>query len=290
MKVGAILPAYPPASRVGAWLATHEFLAELVRRGHDVTVWRKGFDYDLDGVKVRGQLGQIDLLVSHATGPGAAVKCARDRNVPHVRFVHGPGSDRPDHADMIVVSSEAAMIPGAVVCRPPTWADQHRSVRGESITLVNLSKKKGVMTAWRAAEHLESHAFLGVRGAYGAQQQPRCNNFKVIDTQRDMRAVWSQTRVLLMPSLSETWGMVGVEAMCSGIPVIAHPSPGLHESLGAAGIFVDRTDIDGWVQAIRSLDDPDYYAERSAASLARFDEIDPHEGLNLFAETIEGLV
>jgi len=252
--------------------------------------------YTLDGVTVFGpgdKYDDIDVVISHATGKDFASKLAAERNVPHVRFVHGPGSDKPHGANVIVVSSQAAadrLGGDVVVCRPPTWADAHRSERGDSLTLVNLSRAKGVTTAWKAAEKLPDHQFLGVKGGYGSQHRPRARNFTVLSMQRDMRVVWSQTRVLLMPSLSETWGMVGVEAMCSGIPVIAHPSPGLHESLGAAGIFVDRDDIDGWVQAITSLDDADYYAERSAASLARFDEIDPREGLNLFAETIEGLV
>lgn len=300
MKIAAVVPLYPPASRVGAWLATHEFLAHLVRQGHRVQVRRKlggkHPGYTLDGVEVIGpndNLEPADVLISHATGQDAAVAFAKEHRIPHVRFVHGPGSDLPIGADVVVVSSQAAadQFNGeAVVCRPPTWPEAHRGERGSAVTLVNLSRAKGVNTAWKAAERLPDVEFLGVRGGYGSQQKPRAKNFTTIDTQRDMRAVWSRTRVLLMPSKSETWGMVGVEAMCSGIPVIAHPSPGLIESLGDAGIFVDRDDIAGWVQAITALQDPDRYAEASAAAERRFAEIDPYEGLNRFTDMIERLV
>ena len=40
--------------------------------------------------------------------------------------------------------------------------------------------------------------------------------------------------------------MAAVEALAHGIPVIAHPTPGLRESLGFAGTYVDRDNIDAW--------------------------------------------
>lgn len=90
-----------------------------------------------------------------------------------------------------------------------------------------------------------------------------------------------------MPSESETWGMAGVEAMCSGIPVIAHPTPGLKESLGDAGIFVDRDDIDGWVEQLVRLDDVREYAAASTAASRRAAELCDRSGPTLFADTIE---
>jgi glycosyltransferase involved in cell wall biosynthesis len=57
----------------------------------------------------------------------------------------------------------------------------------------------------------------------------------------------------MVPSVHESCGMAAVEALASGIPVIAHPTPGLREALGDAGTFVDRPDVRGWVAAIREL-------------------------------------
>jgi glycosyltransferase involved in cell wall biosynthesis len=81
--------------------------------------------------------------------------------------------------------------------------------------------------------------------------------------------VWARTRVLLVPSGYESWGRVASEAICSGIPVIAQPTAGLRENLGQAGIFIDRSDVDGWVAAIRDLQDPDIYAQASDRARAR---------------------
>ncbi|MFI7020964.1 glycosyltransferase [Streptomyces sp. NPDC050164] len=64
--------------------------------------------------------------------------------------------------------------------------------------------------------------------------------------------------------------MAAVEALASGIPVIAHPTPGLREALGDAGTFVDRADYRAWGNTIRDLyrtGDP--RAEATAAALER---------------------
>jgi glycosyltransferase involved in cell wall biosynthesis len=81
--------------------------------------------------------------------------------------------------------------------------------------------------------------------------------------------VWARTRILLVPSAYESWGRVASEALCSGIPVIAHPTTGLIENLGDAGIFVDRRDTDGWIAALRRLQDPTAYETARGLALAR---------------------
>lgn len=310
MRVLAITPLYPPYSRVGAWLATHLFLRHLVQREHEVSAFSVGYhrlaSWQLDGVTVHsGKRGrsfaaelarQADVLVAHA-GETVGAEVAEVTGRPLVVMVHGAGYQHIGTADLAVFNSEslralAGWDGPSIVCHPPTWPDDHRVERtGTEITIVNCSQDKGIKTAWRCAEALPDHRFLGVRGGYGHQVIPRSRNFEVIPTQRDMRTVWSRTRILLVPSAYETWGMVGVEAMCSGIPVIAHPTPGLRESLGDAGIFVDRDDTDGWVAEIERLDDPDEYATASAAARKRVEELVPEmeAGLARFTHAIEAL-
>jgi glycosyltransferase involved in cell wall biosynthesis len=78
-----------------------------------------------------------------------------------------------------------------------------------------------------------------------------------------------------MPSDYESWGRVAVEAMACGIPVIAHPTPGLRESLSWAGTFADRNDPRLWVEAIANLDPKQAYISAREKSLARAKELDP---------------
>ena len=79
-----------------------------------------------------------------------------------------------------------------------------------------------------------------------------------------------------MPSELETWGRTAVEAMSSGIPVVANPTPGLRECCGAAAIYVDRGDLEGWIGALRRLkSDRKYYNTQSKLALERSRALDP---------------
>lgn len=309
MKVVAVVPNYPPGSRVGSWISTHECLVALVRDGHDVTVIRQlgrhQADYDLDGVLVMTGAGRIerhvpdaDVVVSHLGDNGRGHAAAVAAGVPSVRMAHGGKitPERLDGADLVVWNShsyaEGKPWSGpSIVVHPPVWPEEHRTTPGECVTLVNLSEDKGVKTFWRAAEHLPGLRFLGVRGSTGHQVHPRAENVEVIRSTRRMRDdVWCRTRVLLMPSAFETWGRVGVEAMASGIPVIAHPTPGLLESLGNAGIFVDRDDTAGWVRHIERLATrQSSWNTASRFARKRSAELDPTGDLERFCEAVEAL-
>lgn len=307
MKVVAVTPLYPPHSLVGAWISTHELLRELVAVGHQVDVVQlddRRPVYDLDGVTVhpfrtafvRDAIATADVVVTHLGDNGATHRFALEQGVPSVRMVHGPFPD-PEAtvgAALVVFNSEAtkASCPTSapsIVVHPPVHPETYRTTPGDSITLVNLSEPKGVKVAWRLAEQCPDLPFLGVHGGYGEQITPRAPNFTVLPVQRDMRTVYSRTRVLLVPSLYESWGRVAVEAMCSGIPVIAHPTPGLREALGPAGLFVDRTDGLGWRDVVRALADPAEWTIWSQRSLARAAELDPAADIALFIESITAL-
>ena len=103
--------------------------------------------------------------------------------------------------------------------------------------------------------------------------------------------VWARTKVLLMPSTYESYGMVAVEALASGIPVIACPTPGLKESLDYAGIFPHSTSLKLWQSELaRLLTDDNYYAERSQLALQRSKEIDPRIELGLMSHKVKELL
>lgn len=308
MHVVAVTPLYPPGSRVGAWLATHECLAALARRGHSVEVARylgTGETYELDGVVVydkraTGRVDNADIIVSHCGDNGKAHARAVELGIPSVKMVHGyatQSTKRLDGASLAVFNSEASRHDlehnaPSIVVHPVTWAEQHRTTPGDRITLVNLSKEKGGHLFYTLARSLPAHDFLGVRGAYGRQRSSGAPlpNVETIGTTENMRDdVWSRTRVLLMPSAREAWGMVGVEAMTSGIPVIANPTPGIREALGDAAIYADRDRPAEWKLAIERLDDPTRWGDASARALARVRELDPVGELERFALAVEEL-
>lgn len=309
MKVAAVTPLYPPVSRVGAWLATHQFLAHLAGLGHDVSVWAylsNAFTphrSKLDGVTVYGyghsmdaataEASEADVVLGHCGDNGQAVDMAAAAGKPLVQMYHG-GHRGPSHrAALVIFNSESSKMSTrwdgpSIVCHPWTDPEAHRCDPGELVTIVNCSKDKGVLTALACAARRPEHRWLAVLGGHGEQVKIGRPNVSVIPpTQHMRRDVWPRTRILVMPSRRETWGMVGVEALASGIPVIASDLPGLRESLGHAAIYVSPNDTDRWVAALDHLHDPVEWSKASTAALARSRELAADDPRPRFAAAIE---
>lgn len=314
MLVTAVTPNYPPASRVGAWLSTHECLRGMIAAGHEVVVASlhgNGGPYELDGVKiwqgakhVQELVAAADVVVSHYGDNGVAHGAARAAGLPSVRVFNAvlpPGEisalNRPERVPdlaVFVADTLSDSVPGEfqrVTVPSVIWPEEHRTTPGDMVTLVNLIPLKGVRTFTEVARRCGDVRFLGVLGGYGGQQRPRLSNVEVAPTTMDMkRDVWSRTRVLLMPSMHETSGRVGLEAICSGIPVICHPTPGLVETQGDAGIFVDRDNVQGWISEVRRLRDPAAWQEASDRALARAATWDSAGAVRTFVRAMEALV
>jgi glycosyltransferase involved in cell wall biosynthesis len=138
-------------------------------------------------------------------------------------------------------------------------------------TLVNLYAPKGAATLYALAKRNPRRPFLAVLGGYGDQQiDDRYPNVEFIENTPQMTAeVYARTRVLLMPSVYESFGRVAVEAAASSIPTIAAPTPGLRESLGPDGLFADPSDVESWRSLLNALDKPKAYAAAQKHALSR---------------------
>ncbi len=74
----------------------------------------------------------------------------------------------------------------------------------------------------------------------------------------EMPKVYQQADILVVPSKriktwEEQYGMILVEAMASGLPIIAYHSGAIPEVLNKAGLLVKEGDIDGLTDAIIKL-------------------------------------
>lgn len=192
----------------------------------------------------------------------------------------------------------------SIVVRPPVWFGDWAGAPGEHTTLINMSKLKGGELFYKLAGRLSEHKFLGVNGGWDNQlddlgrEWTHANaytklaavappNVTIWQTQQDARRIYAQTRVLLIPTgnfgralTGESYGLVAVEAMCSGIPVIATKSPGMAEALDGEGILIDDpNDLEAWTEAITELDDPKVYKAESNAARARALQLDPESEL-----------
>jgi glycosyltransferase involved in cell wall biosynthesis len=159
------------------------------------------------------------------------------------------------------------------------------SADNEYITLINLNENKGGEIFYQIAKAMPHKKFLGVKGSYDEQIIKDLPNITYIDKTTNILLVYQKTRILLMPSKYESWGITATEAMCCGIPVISTEAEGLKENCAKAGIFIkDRNDIESWVKEITKLDDAKAYAAASKKAKGRGREHDPRKALDEFEQ------
>lgn len=315
MRVLVFSDRYLPV-RSGPEVYLHRVAAGLVERGHEVTVVtatpgppeaRKV--RTLDGVSVlhgRGdptferyiESGEPDVVVVQLAWSPAVIAAAAARRLPVVAICHAAACvDRLNAANAtknaaLIFPSETLRaayptLSGTVVHPPIDASPRVAAARGRwAVTAVNLAETKGGAMFAALARDCPQRHFLGVTGGYGKQVRPNVLNVELRENTDEMDAVYAESRVLLLPSYSETFGMVGVEAQAAGVPVIASDLPALRESLGDAAVFVSPVDTVAWARALATLDDPERWASASEAGLANAARFTAGASISAF----EGLV
>jgi hypothetical protein len=327
LRIVVRVHAMPPEHNAGAEHMLVSMLRPLAERGHDVQVWlsrygkaRDAYDYrGLTVIPLESRLDfptavrKADVLVSHLECVPSTTALARGYGKPVIVVCHNTHTTTfrnmaaggttlavynsqwmAREAELYFAEYPKSIRPGAeLIVRPPVFAEEYATKPGKKITLVNCNPEKGGHVLEELARRMPDVDFLAVRGAYGVQVLPDLPNVEIaehVDGQDMRERVYARTRVLLMPSSYESWGRAGVEALASGIPVVAHPTPGLTESLGEAGIFVDRGDIDGYEAVLRKLLTAPEYRLAAKRARARSAELDPSDELAAWCTAVEGLV
>lgn len=86
----------------------------------------------------------------------------------------------------------------------------------------------------------------------------------------DVRPHLERAQVVAVPSRWEGFGLVAVEAMAAGVPVVASDVPGLSEVVGDAALRVPAGQVEPLAQALRRLrDEPGLRARLSAGGPAQ---------------------
>lgn len=97
----------------------------------------------------------------------------------------------------------------------------------------------------------------------------RCGEISASD--RVLRALYRHAALVLVPSLAEGFGLVAVEALACGAPVLASRATALPEATGGAALLLDPRDPDLWGRTIRTvLDEPQRAEQLRARARAHF--------------------
>ncbi|MCI4346996.1 MAG: glycosyltransferase family 4 protein [Thermoplasmata archaeon] len=148
-----------------------------------------------------------------------------------------------------------------------------------------LASNKGLLelvTAYAALrrERPEAHLVLvGEDGGMGASVRRRAEELHVADSvhltgfirdERRLAAAFSEARMLVLPSEYEAFGLVLLESLAHGTPVVASRVGGIPEFIpdGRAGVLVPPSDVDALAEALRALW-PDEARRRALASYGR---------------------
>src|ERR1051326_3951514 len=324
VQVLAVVHGWMPYLAAGSERMMQHMLDALPRDEFEVNILSLGYSdprpqqspYIYDGTPVyTGYDSPVvpDIIVTHH-GPSARVVQAVSQELPEARVVAVYHNERYDIEDIRALNAELEVFntwwvagqilrPGAagydgldpskIVVHPPLEYDRHVvEDTGSAVTLVNLQENKGVRVFQELARRMPDVRFLGVEGTHGTQEKPKIPNVEYMPTTQDMRDVWRKTRVVLMPSGYESYGMVAAEAQVNGIPVIANPTLGLQECLGHAGIYIPRDNISDYERTLRLLlEDRKHYQERSDTARLRGLELNEQTNRELaaFVEGMRGL-
>ncbi|MFF2964227.1 glycosyltransferase family 4 protein [Streptomyces sp. NPDC057963] len=293
MRVLVILPVYGQgALPTGAFVTSYEYVRGLVAAGHAVdvvTTIKEPGDVRVEaGVRVwplrywrrAVQASRPELLISHHGDRKAPRIVAQSGRVPHLLMVHGMADDRDLGRPSLAWFPSAACrdhYPAyrgrALVLPPPIDPGLYRTAPGGMVTLNGSTGAKGADVLAAVAARMPDTSFLMVRATGHTPDALLPANVELVN-RTDPRTVYAQTRVLLMPSTTESYGRAGVEAMLSGIPVLAAPLPGMREALGDAATYIPREDTDRWVDELHRLTDAAVYAEASARARAHTERLD----------------
>lgn len=318
MKIACLTHFYIEDNRAGGELMMHALLKSLADAGHDVTAYITDTikqNTVIDGVKVvYGVRPDVvletipcDAVVSQFQNGPFAMDYAKRHRKPLIYVVHNDLWQTSKIVRMLAprdlvvfntkwVKNFNRTSAQQIVVHPPIDRKQFKTkTTKEYITLVNLIAAKGADIFIQLAKLFPDEKFLGVKGGYWKADQLNINlpNVTILDNTPNMRDdVYAKSKIVLMPSTYETFGMVAAEAIVSGIPVIATPTAGLKENLGDAGIYARRgsNEITRWKDALsKLLNDKAFYDEMSKKSANRSKFFNSDEELKTFVKQVEAL-
>ncbi len=278
-----LMNSYLPNVKAGAEITAHAVNKYLVQQGWRVIICLPDYHVpEIDGVqcikydKVTPESNTIfaeaDVIFCQNWKPQDAIQILERFRKPIVFFMH-IDKEKTDVLqtrfavplavvyNSLTQKEQNPTVHESTIVRPFTPFDNFRRrdrfVQNGPVVLLNCNENKGGKTLIELAKKMRDVQFVGVTGAYSKQINDSLEappNLRYIPLQDDPSPIYESAGIVLMPSKSESWGRVALEAMASGVPVIVSKAGGLRESTGGAAADYCRVDDIGcWESAIRRL-------------------------------------
>ena len=197
-----------------------------------------------------------DVVLSHLGTSGYAVNTCQRLGKPLVFIAHNSnrfGFIARDKNIRVINNSEHLVKYDnpTTICRPMCVYVKGK-YKGKYVTLINGNKNKGGEILRHIAHNMPDTMFQLVKGGYGKQILDQPKNVRIVE-HGDIDEVLQRTKILIMPSLVESWGRTAAEAISKDIPVVSTPTEGVKECLDYACKYVQRDDLQGWIEAISTI-------------------------------------
>ena len=314
MTLTAFLHGYPPRWSMGGEVSTHRTLRTIP--GSVVFTQTKDA-YTFEGVQVYPMIGTTihtvmsdaefvgtTVLFAHSTMSQITVQAARRLKIPTILTVHAPPRFAKDlrrawgAATVRLYNTEAARKEWrdsrASVLHPPVGRPETVGTLDgphDALTLTSSLLNKGVRQTMELAQRWPDRRFIIVRSpahqTHGSvdfdDAVALLPNVEVWDRLHpdDMHLLWAQTKVLLVPSRYETYGLSALEAAWHDIPSVHVDTVHVREGIGTAARLLQSHSTDELELAVRQVEAD--YDRWSDAARTRVEELAERETRELAA-------
>lgn len=217
-----------------------------------------------------------EVLISQQWAMKNAREMANRLNIPLIQYIHGPGqydfpspeNVKPDFLifcsshEYFSVKKAYPGIEGVVVHPIILPVPEKPAGNGEYITLIGNPPGKGNDIFLAIAARMPGEKFLLVGNEPDSGALPP--NVKYLPYTHDINEVYSMTKLLLAPSVNESYCRVIVEAARHDIVAIVTDCRGIREATGFVNaVYIsDRKNTDEWINSINDLlDHPEKFTD-----------------------------
>ncbi len=300
-----LMRAYLPNVKAGAEITAHELNKYLVSAGWRVIIvlhdWKQASLDGVELVKFDPEEGSeqetifkaADVFFCQNYVAQDALKVLEPYGKPIVYFLHIE-KEKQDVLqtrfgvplavvyNSLTQKEQNPTVHSSTIVRPfiewSSFKPRTREIMNGPVVLLNCNENKGGSVLQELAKEMRDVQFIGIKGAYSKQladDDHGPNNLIYKPLVEDPRPIYEEAGVVIMPSKSESWGRVALEAMASGVPVIVSTAGGLRESSGGAAAATCRIDdMACWAQTIRRLrSDAEFYRGCVGSGLKRVEDL-----------------